>query len=517
LPHLYFTAMLKEIDTVKLIFGLKVAQLRRDKGLSYQQLSDLTGMAISYLHNIEKGKKYPKADKIMLLARALDSNYNYLVSLDADKKLKPIIDLLNSAFLKVFPLSRFGIDVTKLIELLSATPDKVNAFISTVVKVTRNYQVQGEDFYKAALRSFQDLHDNYFPELEQAVREFRQTFGYERDQLIRNQELEVFLQQQYDIRVDRSWLNQHPVLQQVRSYFVPGSRTLYINSHFSPAQENMLLAKEIAYQYLQIEDRPYETRMVEIRSFDHLLNNFKASYFGVALLMGEANMVEDIRAIAAQERYSDRFLLDLMHKYEVTEEMLLQRLTNILPHHFSIHDLFFLRFYRQPNSRKFDMTKEMHLSQLHNPYANQLEEHFCRRWVSIDIIEQFQQLPEEEQMGKTIGSAQISRYVGSDNAYLCMSLAKNSSDAPEHATSVTIGLLINDELRRLFRWLDDPALSNRLVHTTCERCPIQQCEERVAAPAVLQHINKRKRIKQVLRELRNAGEPALSTERSVRS
>ena len=77
--------MLKEIDTVKLIFGLKVHHLRQEQDLSYQQLSERTGLAISYLHNIEKGKKYPKADKILALAKALDTDYNYLVSLDAEK------------------------------------------------------------------------------------------------------------------------------------------------------------------------------------------------------------------------------------------------------------------------------------------------------------------------------------------------------------------------------------------------------------------------------------------------
>jgi transcriptional regulator with XRE-family HTH domain len=56
--------MRKAIDTVKLTFGLKVHQLRQDMGLSYQQLSDKTGLAVSYLHNIEKGKNIPKQIKL---------------------------------------------------------------------------------------------------------------------------------------------------------------------------------------------------------------------------------------------------------------------------------------------------------------------------------------------------------------------------------------------------------------------------------------------------------------------
>ncbi len=158
--------MLKEADIVKLIFGLKVQHLRQEAELSYQQLSDRTGLALSYLHSIEKGKKYPKADKILLLANALETDYDYLVSLEPSKKLRPIVELLRSDFLKIFPLETFGISTTKLIELLLQAPEKVNAFISTVIKITRNFNMQGEDFYKSALRSYQDLHDNYFPYLD---------------------------------------------------------------------------------------------------------------------------------------------------------------------------------------------------------------------------------------------------------------------------------------------------------------------------------------------------------------
>ena len=53
--------MLNDFDTVKLVFGLKIKHLRLEHGFSYQQLSQRTGLAISYLHDIEKGKKYPKS------------------------------------------------------------------------------------------------------------------------------------------------------------------------------------------------------------------------------------------------------------------------------------------------------------------------------------------------------------------------------------------------------------------------------------------------------------------------
>ncbi|MCB0586494.1 MAG: helix-turn-helix domain-containing protein, partial [Phaeodactylibacter sp.] len=296
---------MRELDTVKLIFGLKVHYLRQQQGLSYQQLSDKTGLALSYLHNIEKGKKYPKADKILTLARALNTDYNALVSLDADKRLKPIIDLLHSDFLKIFPLELFGINMPKLVELLSAAPDKVNAFISTVIKIVRNYHLQGEDFYKAALRSYQDLHDNYFDELEKAVRRFKEEQKLPQRPPFTPAQLEKLLARNFQISVDREYLGAQPALKEVRSFYSPGRQVLFLNTGLSSAQENFLLAKELGFQYLKLKERPYETRMADVDSFDKLLNNFNASYFSVALLMDELEMVKDIEAMAAWKSWEE--------------------------------------------------------------------------------------------------------------------------------------------------------------------------------------------------------------------
>ena len=493
--------MLNEIDTVKLIFGLKVHQLRQEQDLSYQQLSNRTGLAISYLHNIEKGKKYPKADKIMALARALNTEYNYLVSLDADKRLQPIIDLIHSDFVKIFPLELFGINTPKLIELLSVTPDKVNAFISTVIKIVRNHHLQGEDFYKAALRSYQDLHDNYFESIEQAVRDFKSANNLDQQPHFTPEELEALLRQNFEIQIDRDFLCSQSNLKEIRSYYSPKNKTLYLNRDLSVAQENSLLGKEIGFQFLNLGERPYETRMMEVDSFDKLLNNFKASYFSVALLMDEAEMIEDIETMARWRTWDSEAFLSLFSKYNVTSEMLIQRLTNLLPRHFDIQDLFFLRFFARPDLQKFEMTKEMHLSQLHNPHANQLDEHYCRRWISINLIRQLKAQQGISNTEGPIADAQISRYWGTPNTYLCITIAKSGHNHSDNSSSVTIGLLVNDKLKRLFRFLGDPNLTTKDVHTTCERCGISDCGARAVPPTVLQHHRKKENIKAALEEL----------------
>ena len=68
-------------EQIRLIFGLKIKQIRGEKDLSLFGLAKLTGLSKSYLNEIEKGKKYPKPDKIVAIANALETSYEDLVSM----------------------------------------------------------------------------------------------------------------------------------------------------------------------------------------------------------------------------------------------------------------------------------------------------------------------------------------------------------------------------------------------------------------------------------------------------
>lgn len=492
--------MLSNQDLIKMIFGFKLKYLRQQKNLSYQQLADLTGLSTSYLHDLEKGKKYPKVDKISTLAQALGVNYDFLVSMRADKKLQPIIDLLSSEFLKEFPLETFGLSAEGLFELFSTAPDKVTAFVSTILKITRNYQMQREHIFLAALRSYQDMFDNYFGDLEEAVQQLRLGHKIPGKSPLSMEVLEKTLEN-LGVKIDRNTLPKQKELKDKRSYFSSTKKILYLNTELSSAQEKFLIGREIAFQYLQLQPRPYLTRLNEVESFEALLHNFKASYFAVALLMDEQQVTQDIRGIAGAPSWQPKLFLALLNKYDVTPEMLMQRLTNILPHHFGLKDLFFIRLIGEQDLRYFRMSKELHLSQLHSPYANELSEHYCRRWVSVNIIKNMRAQQQIEGKHSPIAEAQISSYWETTNEYLCISIAKIDPHAPNNPVSVTVGLLVNDELRRHFRFLDDVDLSKRTVNTTCERCNIPNCEARSVPPRIVEQRNKLEREKKALEAL----------------
>ena len=480
-------------ETLGLLFGLKVRMLRQQQGLTLQQLVDKSGLALSFLHDIEKGKKRPSSDKILALANALDTTYDYLVSVHGSKQLKPIVDLLESDFFKNYPLQVFGLEPAKLIDLLSAEPEKVNALIGTILKIAQNHHLTKENLYLVALRSYQDMHDNYFPDLETAAREFRNAAHILYGVPVNTEQLERALLEQFGIRADRHTMAQDPALAGVRSWYAPDKKTLYLNGGLTPAQENFLMGREIGFQYLQIGERPYETIILRAESFEKLFQNFRASYFSSALLMDEQALAEDIQQLANSLYWQPEEWLGLTRKYQVTDEMLLQRMTNIFPKHFGIKDLFFLRISANENLTKFEMTKELHLSGQQSPYSRE-GGHYCRKWVSIDILRRLRAGGQQQE--RTI-AAQVSHYWLQENAYLCISIAKPGR---QHV-SITIGLLVTDAVRRLFRFLEDPLVIQKTVGVTCETCSMPHCEARAAAPVEIEKESGFETVERALRQL----------------
>ena len=47
---------------IKLILGLKIKQLRQERQFSLNELAEKSQLSVSYLNEIEKGKKYPTVE-----------------------------------------------------------------------------------------------------------------------------------------------------------------------------------------------------------------------------------------------------------------------------------------------------------------------------------------------------------------------------------------------------------------------------------------------------------------------
>ncbi|HYO47662.1 MAG TPA: helix-turn-helix transcriptional regulator, partial [Gemmatimonadota bacterium] len=158
-----------DAENLRFILGLKLRKLRQEKHLSLSNLADKAGISVSYLSEIEAGRKHPKPAKLIRLAEALAVPYDELVSLQVAGELDPLKTFLGSEFVREFPFELFGIEPQDLFALVADMPTKSAALFQTFLEIGRTYGVQVEHLLFAALRSYQQLSHNYFPEMEKAA------------------------------------------------------------------------------------------------------------------------------------------------------------------------------------------------------------------------------------------------------------------------------------------------------------------------------------------------------------
>lgn len=489
--------MSNKTQNERIIFGLKVKQLRQEKGLSFADMAKRSNMSVSYLNEIEKGKKYPKEDKIHQIANALDVSFGELTSQQLSRNLEPVNQLLQSNFLNELPLDLFGIELSKVVEIIANAPVRVGAFISTLLELSRSYALKEENFYFGALRSFLELNSNYFPDIETAVDNFCQEYQIPKTRPLPVEFLQRLLEDEFGYKIVENGLEPYPELQGLRSVYVPERRELLLNSQLSPMQKAFQYGKEMAFHYMDMKERAFTSSLMRINQFEEVLNHARATYFSVALHLPLEMFIADFRAFFRRKTWNGEVFLGIMHKYLANPEMFYHRLTNILPQYFNLNKLFFLRFRHNLNTGHYEIDRELHLSHRHHPHSNGLFEHYCRRWIALSMLEELQ----KDEAGKTKVGIQRSRYIGTEDEYLCLTIARTSYPDPQKNVSVTLGLKVTEELQATIGFLEDDNIPFRMVNKTCERCSLSDCKERAAPPVVAERRQQFKAIQKRLQEL----------------
>lgn len=491
-------------NNIKLIFGLKLKQLRQDKGLSLSELAQKSSLSVSYLNEIENGKKSPKSDKIAALAEALDVSYDKLVSVKLNKHLAPISELLESNLLEQLPLDHYGIDVHKLLLQISEAPLQLSALVSTLIEMAKSLELSENNFSKTAIKTYKELNENYFPEIEDAVTKFCHKVNFNSKPPIKYKSIQKVIADEFNFEVDDNVLPDAPGFRTIRGINVSNGKRkkILINKRLTDSQKAFIIGKEIAYNFLNISDRAQIYSNLRLDSFDQLLNNLKASYFATALMINRQALINDLIKLFKKDKFDDKFLLTLPVKYNVSPEMLFQRITNILSRHFNINHFYFLRINSISKSGYFTVTKEIRLNTKDNPGGYQTSEHYCRRWLSINVIKKLEVLQKsKEDLNHSIAGIQKSVFINSGNKYLSISIAKNSTLLTNSNYSVTLGFLINDELRKKVMFVNDSAISQLTVNDTCERCQIMDCLERVEQPVVYRSKQRLEKLRKELKDI----------------
>ncbi len=475
-------------NLINIIFGMKVRQARTEENMTLTEFAAACELSPSYVTEIEKGRKYPRADKIMKMADALGKSYDEMVSIKLDQSLAYLETTLSSATFQRFPYEEFGLEPGDLVTLLTRKPEKASALLHAVLGIARRYDLKEEEFLKAALRSYQEIHENYFQELEDAALSFAAEIGHKYGLNgaipVPQNILETVLRDEYQYELDVTSIAADSRLQNYRAVLVKGKQPyLCLNPALHNCQINFVLAREIGYQYLKLKERSYVSTPNRIDSFQQILNDYRAAYFGGALLMPRQAMLADLQAFFNKTSWSPQALLEMLDKYDVTPEMLLYRFSELIPQFYGIRH-HFLRFHEE--GERYVLHKQLNMSQLLVPQGIGLHEHYCRRWLSVRLLRDQPDGP--PLFGKPIVGVQMSEFVHTREQFLCIGFARSLSLSQNGQSSVIVGFRVDAELSNAIKFANDPAIPKQYIHETCERCPLtaDQCSDRAIDPTILQ-------------------------------
>ncbi len=332
----------------------------------------------------------------------------------------------------------------------------------------------------AALRSYQEANTNYFDHLEQKVIAFAKAYHIDLSIPISVGDLEDILVEEYGYTINKEELQQYKELGTLRSVYVAKTKTLLLSNQLDDAQRTFIYAKELAYNFLAIEERLYTFPWIKFETFDQVLHNFYASYFAGALVIPKKNLQEKLEILFSNPHFKNQDFLRVLESFNASPESFYQRLTNILPKAYHIKNLFFLRFTHKEGSDTFLLKKELHLTHQHSPRANESNEHYCRRWLSLKLLKEAPTNNEAHLFG-----VQISEYPEEGTKYLIWSSVTKDPFKAKQYRSISIGLQINRHLEKKLEFLNDPTIPKEQVGVTCERCSINPCKQRQVPPSFL--------------------------------
>ena len=365
----------------------------------------------------------------------------------------------------------------------------------TVLELARNYNIRVEDFFAATLRAYLDMNNNYFPELEKQSSELRKKIA-SREIPITAKGLEKYLREDHGYSIEHvDFSKTDPALKDLFFHF--SEKKLLLNQGLSPKETLFILARECAYSHLEIEERPLSNLENQVDSFELLRNGFRGSYFASALLIPQEELIEKTREFIAKPKWDQSFVEDWAHGSIAPVSAIFHRLSQILPGHFGIEQIFFLRFNYEPSTGQPQLLKELHLSELHAPHEVKNQGHYCRRWVTTKLMEGLASSKDTLRAG-----VQRSTYSGTDKEYLCFSVAYRKELDPKQVECVTIGVRVDDRLKDRVSFLADPAVPRKTVSDACESCAVEDCAERAAPPTTLIRIHSEARVERALEKLR---------------
>jgi transcriptional regulator with XRE-family HTH domain len=483
---------------IRLIFGMKLRQKRLAEGLSLKELSERSDISISYLNEIEKGKKHPRRYKIKALSKALDLPYEELVSLQLNQKLSPVSELIRSNLLEDLPLEFLGIEESQLLELLSEAPAKFAAFVNSIIQIGRDYDIKVEHFYFSVLRSYQEMHDNFMPDIEKAAERFLAEHGINPTSDDTLEKLTGILEREYNYNIVYAGLEDHEELLSLRYLVIPGSKPeLLLHPDLTPSQIKFIIGRELGYSVLKIKERSVTSSWIGSKHFDEVLNNYKAYYFSSAIITGGKKLVKDLEELIALDHFDPTVVRALLDKYCIAPEVLFHRLTSLIPHFLRFNEIFFFRYNHDLQKDRFTLTKELHGSGIPKHHGADLSEKACSRWSAVNALRKY------HVSGTTDPYIEINRvnYENSLKEYLIITVAGNMDPTPGMNYSVSIGFVITQRFSEKVRFLSYGDIDKHEIKYSWIEHSSEFCDDNIEDPAIRKRQLKALKLREAVTDL----------------
>ncbi len=435
--------------------GANLRTRRHELGYTLADVSEQSGISVSHLSEVERGLKFPGADTLAALADVLQSPVEDLFT-----RPKPPTQTTGKTA---------GLDATTPAHLMRRLHDAMVAC------------------------------GNRLPHVEAAASAFLSDMGrYDGQDPSSAVELEnrllQILRREYGVAVDLSALSENDELGGLRAVSVPGQRpALLVNSELLPSQRAFILAKEIGSFRLGTVRRRAASPWLTTPSWRDVQDNHATSYFAGCVLLPEQEFVRTMQAFLNRENWSPSALLQCMNRFSATPEMFFYRFGQVAAAHLNLEQHVFMRlsFRRQVTvSRLFNMTR------LTLPHVLPLTEHVCRRWAGLRMLHR---RAEERADGLRTGTephaptahAQRVELAGGFGPLLILAMSRPLQLGETGDSAVMMGIPLNTQAHAHIRFATDARLRSTPAGTTCERCPISNCDDRHADPV---HVTARERL-----------------------
>jgi len=151
------------------------------------------------------------------------------------------------------------------------------------------------------------------------------------------------------------------------------------------------------------------------------------------------------------------------------------------------------------------------------PNGVRLKEHYCRRWLPVSLLKVLEGKRQNGDFKKILIRAQRAKFMESGDEVLFISIAHSLRLRTKINRCVSLGLRVDNALKRKVKFLNDPQIPVIEVNQTCERCPLEnsQCSERTVPPSVYIRQEQEellyKRLKQLVTDYRGKNLKILKT------